>query len=244
MKVLAIIPARYASTRFPGKPLAMLGGKTMIQRVYEQVSKVPGIDVVIATDDERIANVARAFGANVVMTSAQLQSGTDRCIEAYVTLSKDYDILINVQGDEPFIEPAQIEQLVHVFAQQASCDIATLMVKLHDKAQADNPNVVKVVFAGQSGKALYFSRALIPYVRDAAQAAMVQYYQHVGVYAFRTKVLPVIQQMQTGILEQAESLEQLRWLEHGLSIYVSETDKHAFGIDTPADLERAARLLD
>lgn len=246
LRFIAIIPARYASTRFPGKPLALLGGKTVIQRVYEQVSKA--IDnVLVATDDERIFNHITGFGGNVVMTSSLHRSGTDRCWEAYQSNGGNEDIIINVQGDEPFIQPEQIDALKNCFDDETT-DIATL-VKLFDNSRGydelENPNSVKVAL-NSNMNALYFSRSVIPHLRGIDKAMWPshhQYYTHLGIYAYRAKVLERITSMEPSSLEIAESLEQLRWLENGLTIKVGVTQHSSIGIDTPQDLERAEHFL-
>lgn len=246
LKFIAIIPARYASTRFPGKPLATLGGKTVIQRVYEQATKA--IDnVLVATDDQRIYDHVVSFGGKAVMTSDKHRSGTDRCWEAYQKNSGNEDIIINVQGDEPFILPEQIETLKLCFDDK-STDIATL-VKPFDKARSyhelENPNSVKVVL-NSNMNAMYFSRSVIPHLRGIDKElwpSKQQYYTHLGIYAYRAKVLERITSMEPSSLETAESLEQLRWLENGMTIKVGITQHSSIGIDTPQDLERAELFL-
>ena len=246
MSVLAVIPARFASTRFPGKPLAVIGGKTMINRVYEQVSKALN-DVVVATDDKRIFDEVKSFGGRVVMTSAYHQSGTDRCFEALTLMGNDFDIVVNIQGDEPFIQPEQILQLKDCFRDK-SVEIATLARKIEVQEGNDflfNPNVVKVTF-NQKMNALYFSRSVIPYLRNVNEDDYLTkglHYTHIGMYAFRTEVLKKIVALPQSVHENSESLEQLRWLDYGYSIRVAETNYKSFGIDTPEDLEEAARLI-
>ena len=246
MKVLAIIPARYASTRFPAKPLAMLGGKTIVQRVYEQVAKAVE-RVVVATDDERIYNAVIDFGGEVVMTSSEHRSGTDRCAEAYEKLGYKADIVINVQGDEPFIATEQIEALVSCFEDE-SVDIATLVKPFaeSDGVEAlENPNSPKVVM-NEKGEAIYFSRSVIPYLRGVERSEWLKhhtFYKHIGIYAFRAKALNEVTKLAQTPLEMAESLEQLRWLESGYKIKVGTTDIETIGIDTPEDLQRAERYL-
>lgn len=241
--ILAIIPARYASTRFPGKPLIDLGGKTMIQRVYEQTKLASLIqDVVVATDDDRIFNHVRSFGGKVVMTGNH-SSGTDRCFDALQQQQKKYEYVINVQGDEPFIQPAQIDLLAA--ALDGTTEIATLAKKITDTETIFNANVVKVVF-NQHGKALYFSRSPIPHVRNKPESEWLQstpFYKHIGMYAYRSDVLQKITSLPVSLLEQTESLEQLRWLEHGYSISVFETEIENLGIDTPEDVQRALTWL-
>ncbi len=240
-KILGIIPARYASTRFPGKPLADIGGKPMIQRVYERASQKLEC-VYVATDDERIEAAVKAFGGKVVMTSVDHQSGTDRCAEALqkveaIEQSKFYAV-INIQGDEPFISPLQIEKVADCFSMDTT-ELATLVKPVLKTEDLFNPNKPKVVVS-KDKTALYFSRSPIPYLRGEEEAKWHEkhaYYNHIGLYGYRTDVLHEITGLPIGKLEQAESLEQLRWLENGYSIRVEETDEQAFGIDTPEDLE-------
>ena len=242
MKYIGLIPARYASTRFPGKPLAILGGKPVIQRVYEQVSKALD-QVYVCTDDERICDAVEAFGGKVVMTSTEHRSGTDRCYEAFQKIGEDYDVIINIQGDEPFIRCSQLETLKSCFEHE-STDIATLVkpFSTNDGLKAlENPNTPKVVLNSRM-QALYFSRSVIPYLRgvDREQWLRVHtFYKHIGLYGYRASVLREITSLPQGILEQAESLEQLRWLENGYTIRVGVTNIETIGIDTPADLEKA-----
>lgn len=246
MKFIAIIPARYSSTRFPGKPLAMLGGKMVIQRVYEQVSSVID-DVVVATDDERIYNAVKSFGGNVEMTSTEHRSGTDRCYEAYVKQGKEFDVVINVQGDEPFIRPEQIISLKECF-NNPKTQIATLVKPFSESdglSALQNPNSPKVVLGSQN-EALYFSRSVIPYVRGVEPEKWLicnAFYKHIGIYAFLAGVLKEVTSLEQSRLEKAESLEQLRWLENGYKIGVGITDFETIGIDTPEDLERAETFL-
>lgn len=247
MKFIAIIPARFASTRFPGKPLAMLGGKPIIQRVYERVSGLLNATCV-ATDDERIFKAVEQFGGQAVMTRNDHKSGTDRCWEAVSKLGADkYDVVVNVQGDEPFVHPQQIEQLKACF-DNPDTHIATL-VKPFDKdaplTALENPNSPKVVI-GNDMQALYFSRSVIPYLRNTDKEQWLSshtFYKHLGLYAYRTEVLRQITQMPPSQLELAESLEQLRWLQNGLRIQVAITDHETIGIDTPQDLQRAEEFL-
>lgn len=246
MKFIAIIPARYASTRFPGKPLALLGGKPVIQRVYEQVAGVLD-DAVVATDDRRIYDAVLAFGGKAEMTSTEHRSGTDRCWEAYCKQGGAYDAVVNVQGDEPFIRPAQLEALKRCF-DDPETQIATLVKPFAEKdglEALENPNSPKVVLDGRS-RALYFSRSVIPYLRGVDRAEWLRrhtYYKHIGIYAFRTEVLREVTSLPQSPLELAESLEQLRWLENGYRIGVGITNFDTVGIDTPEDLERAERFL-
>lgn len=247
MQFVGIIPARYASTRFPGKPLADLGGKPMIQRVYEQAKKALA-DVVVATDDERIYNCVKAFGGEVVMTRADHTCGTDRCLEAFEKLSIQGEaVVINIQGDEPFIQPEQIEAIKSCF-DDATTQIATL-VKPFTEADGmealENPNTPKVVMA-PDGTALLFSRSVIPYLRGIDKSewlAQHLHYKHIGMYAYRAQVLKQITQLPQTPMEKAESLEQLRWLENGYKIKVAVCHTASIGIDTPADLERAIAFL-
>lgn len=246
MKFIAIIPARYASTRFPGKPLAVLGGKTMIQRVYEQVVGVLD-DAVVATDDERIYEAVKAFGGKVEMTSTAHRSGTDRCWEAYCKQGSEFDVVVNVQGDEPFIQAAQLEALKACFENPAT-QIATLVKPFKESdglAALENPNSPKVVLDGEQ-QAIYFSRSVIPYLRGVEREEWLKthtFYKHIGIYAFRTEVLKEVTALPQSTLEKAESLEQLRWLENGYRIGVGITDIETIGIDTPEDLEKAEAFL-
>ncbi len=246
MKCLAIIPARYASTRFPAKPLAMLGGKPIIERVYTQVRRAVE-DVVVATDDERIYDAVCNFGGRAVMTSTEHQSGTDRCYEAMTKVGGDYDVIINVQGDEPFIQPEQIESLVACFDDPAT-DIATLVKPFSESdgiEALENPNSPKVVIT-RDMKAIYFSRSVIPYMRGVERQEWLTkhtYYKHIGMYAFRSKTLGEITRLEQSSLELSEKLEQLRWLENGYRIGVGITDIETIGIDTPDDLRRAEEFL-
>ena len=241
MKFIGIIPARYASTRFPGKPLAELCGKTVIKRVYEQASKALDT-VVVATDDDRIYDAVEAFGGKVVMTRADHQCGTDRCLEAYLAITtptwreqNDADtVIINIQGDEPFIQPEQIQALMKCF-DQADTQIATLVrpfTKADTQTDLENPNSPKVNWDVASGKAVMFSRKVIAASNGA-------YFRHIGIYAYRADVLAQITQLAQSPLEIAERLEQLRWLENGYCIRVGVTDTPTIGIDTPEDLEKA-----
>lgn len=266
MNFIGIIPARYASTRFPGKPLADIGGKPMIQRVYEQAKKA--LDkVVVATDDERIYDCVRGFGGEVVMTRADHKCGTDRCLEAYerttfysrstpdgptrdprATHESDEDVIINIQGDEPFIQPEQIEAIKSCFDREGT-DIATLVKPFteNDTLEAlENPNTPKVVFNHETGDAILFSRSVIPYLRGIDKnewLAQGKHYRHIGMYAYRAKVLGEITKLEQSSLEKAESLEQLRWLENGYRIRVAVCETYSMGIDTPEDLQQAIEYL-
>lgn len=246
LRFIAIIPARYASTRFPAKPLALLGGKPVIQRVYEQVTGVIS-SAVVATDDERIAEVVKSFGGQVVMTSPNHKSGTDRCWEAYQKLDEEYDVVINVQGDEPFIAHSQLKAIMECFEDE-NTDIATLVkpfVESDGLAALENPNSPKVVLDSES-RAIYFSRSVIPYLRGVEPEQWLSshtFYKHIGMYAFRSDVLGKITSLPQSTLELAESLEQLRWLENGYKIGVGISDVETVGIDTPEDLQRAEEFL-
>ena len=246
MKFLGIIPARYASTRFPAKPLAMLGGKPVIQRVYEQVTSILD-DAVVATDDERIADAVKAFGGKVVMTSTAHRSGTDRCYEALTKTPGTFDVVINIQGDEPFIQPEQLQAIMDCF-QDSETQIATLVKPFtpDDGYEAlENVNSPKVV-VNRNMQALYFSRSIIPYTRNKERKEWLAghtYYKHIGLYAYRTQVLKEITSLPQSSLELAESLEQLRWLENGYVIKVGISKVETIGIDTPEDLERAEKFL-
>lgn len=247
LKFLVVIPARYASTRFPGKPLAQLGGKPVIQRVYEQVKGVVE-DVVVATDDERIYAAVEAFGGCVVMTSTEHKSGTDRCWEACCKVGGEYDVVINVQGDEPFIAESQLRAIMACFENETT-DIATLVKPFSVEdglAALENPNSPKVVLDAES-RAIYFSRSVIPYLRGVEREEWLSkqtFYKHIGMYAFRADVLREVTSLPQSTLEKAESLEQLRWLENGYKIGVGISDVETVGIDTPEDLARAEEFLE
>lgn len=243
MKIIAIIPARYASTRFPGKPLAMLAGKPVIQHVYEQVKKVLP-EAWVATDDERILNAVKQFGGKAVMTRADHKSGTDRIEEAAEKIGTDADIIINIQGDEPFIQPSQIETICRQF-DDASTQIATLGKPFTSMEAVENTNSPKIVI-DNNGFALYFSRSVIPFVRGIDQTQWLDHYpyiKHLGIYAYRRKVLQEITKLPQSSLEKAESLEQLRWLQNGYRIRVGITNVETVGIDTPDDLKRAEEFI-
>lgn len=246
MKFIGIIPARYASTRFPAKPLAMLGGKTVIQRVYEQVVGILD-DAYVATDDERIEAAVKAFGGKVVMTSVDHKSGTDRCYEACCKVGGGFDVVVNIQGDEPFIQPSQLRAVKACF-EDATTQIATLVkpfIADDTFAALENVNSPKVV-VNRNWNALYFSRSIIPYQRGAEKKDWLlhhTYYKHIGLYAYRTEVLKEITSLPQSSLELAESLEQLRWLENGYTIKVGISDVETIGIDTPQDLRRAEEFL-
>ena len=243
MKFIGIIPARYASTRFPGKPLAILGGRTVIQRVYEQATAILD-EAYVATDDERIFQAVEQFGGRAIMTRADHKSGTDRIEEAAEKIGTQADVIINIQGDEPFIQKSQIETLMHLF-DEPSTQIGTLGKRFESIEAAMNPNSPKIV-TDKRGFALYFSRSIIPYVRGKEQSEWLQhfpYLKHLGLYAYRREVLQEVTQLPQSPLEIAESLEQLRWLENGYRIRVGLTDVETVGIDTPEDLQRAEEFL-
>ena len=243
MKFIGIIPARYASTRFPGKPLAMLGGRTVIQRVYEQAAAVLE-EAYVATDDERIFKAVEEFGGRVVMTRQDHKSGTDRIEEAAEKIGTQADVIINIQGDEPFIQKSQIETLKSLF-ENSETQIGTLGKKFESIEAATNPNSPKIV-TDKNGSALYFSRSVIPYIRGKEQTEWLQHFpflKHLGLYAYRRDVLRQITQLPQSPLEMAESLEQLRWLENGYRIRVGLTDMETVGIDTPDDLRRAEEFI-
>lgn len=247
LSFVGIIPARYASTRFPAKPLAFLGGKQVIQHVYEQVSKV--LDAVyVATDDQRIVEAVEAFGGKVVMTSSAHKSGTDRCREAVDKIGKSFDVVINIQGDEPFIQPSQLKTLMECFS-DIQTQIATLVKPFSEKSDwkdLQNANSPKVVI-DSNDFALYFSRSVIPYIRGEEQEKWLNqhvFYKHIGLYAYRLEVLNEITSLPQSSLELAESLEQLRWIENGYKIKVGKTNVETIGIDTPEDLEKAEKHLE
>ena len=243
MKVVGIIPARYASTRFPGKPLALIKGKPMIQRVYEQALKAKLDAVVVATDDARIADAVMDFGGQYVMTSPNHRSGTDRCREALDLLENQYDAVINIQGDEPFINPHHIDLLVDMISRDDT-QLASLVKRIDDEEELFDSNKVKVVM-DKTGNALYFSRNPIPYMRNVAHEKWLQkgcFFQHLGIYAYKAETLRQIATMQPTALELAESLEQLRWLENGLAIRMAVVDAGSLAIDSPADLAKAIEM--
>lgn len=244
MKFIGIIPARYQSTRFPGKPLALINGNPMIQWVYEQSSKALE-EVWVATDNLEIFSVVEAFGGKAVLTASDHRSGTDRCAEAArkIAESIDFDVIVNIQGDEPFIQPEQINKLTQSF--DSGVEIATLARKITEFSELIDHNKPKVIVDAKSN-ALYFSRATIPFARDFDKKFWLQksdYWAHIGIYAYRSDILQQITQLHPGKLEIIESLEQLRWLENGYKIKVSTTDYQSFGIDTPEDLQQALKLF-
>lgn len=240
MKILGIIPARYDSTRFPGKPLIDIKGKTMIRRVYEQAVKAFE-NVYVATDDERIFSHVISFNGNVVMTSRDHKSGTDRCAEAVLQISKEknvtFDIIINIQGDEPFILPSQLQLLVSCF-DDSNVQIATLVKQISNSEEIFDPNKPKVVL-DSCNRAVYFSRSPIPFLRNFPQNEWLGkcvFYKHIGLYAYRNETLMEITKISPSALETAESLEQLRWIENGYYIGVKVTEEETFSVDTPGDL--------
>jgi len=245
MNFIGIIPARFQSTRFPGKPLALLGGKPIIHWVYENAKKALG-EVYVATDDERIYQAVVAFGGKAVYTSANHESGTDRCAEAAQKLAErlKFDVVINIQGDEPFIRPEQIESLKACF-DSPETEIATLIKPITNAAEITNINRPKVVI-NKNQEAMYFSRSPIPFVRDGLPEEWLTrntFYSHIGMYAYRFDILLELTKLPLGVLEKAESLEQLRWLENGYRIRTTQTQFENIGIDTPEDLEEARKFL-
>jgi len=237
MKIIGIIPARFASTRFPGKPLVVIDGKSMVQRVYEQALKAKYLNkVVVATDDERIMEAVANFGGNCVFTKNTHESGTDRCAEV-VECHPDFDIAINIQGDEPFIDPDQIDLLAECFL-NSNTGLATLIKPIHTEVELFNPNSPKVV-VNHIGEAIYFSRNAIPFIRSAPEKDWLkthQFYKHIGIYGYRANILKEITKLKPSMLEKAESLEQLRWLENGFKIQTQVTHIETLAIDTPEDL--------
>jgi len=243
MRVLGIIPSRYASTRFPSKPLSMIKGKTMIQRVWEQAWKSKLDAVVVATDDMRIADEVLKFGGQYVLTDPNHRSGTDRCREALYLVEGQYDAVVNIQGDEPFINPAQINQVIDLISRDDT-QLASLAKRIDEEDELFSPNVVKVVMDKQ-GIALYFSRNPIPFMRGLAHEQWLQkgeFYKHIGLYAYKAETLCQVAEMQPTTLETAESLEQLRWLENGLRIRMGITTYESLSIDTQEDLEKALQF--
>ena len=243
MKFIGIIPARYASTRFPGKPLALLGGKPVIQHVYEKVAAVLEA-AYVATDDERIYDVVKSFGGQVVMTRTDHKSGTDRIEEAIEKIGGEWDVVVNVQGDEPFVAKSQLDTICHCF-DDPTTQIATLGKPFESMEAVQNPNSPKIV-VDNMGFAMYLSRSVIHYVRGKEKSSWLTHYpflKHLGIYAYRKDVLRQVTQLPQSSLEIAESLEQLRWLQNGFKIKVGTTDVETVGIDTPQDLERAEEFL-
>lgn len=243
MHITGIIPARFASTRFPGKPLATIHGKPMIQRVYERALQASELsEVWVATDDERIAEAVRGFGGKVVLTLPHHETGTERCHEALVKIGQS-DAVINIQGDEPYIAPEQINEVARLI-QKEGVDIATAVKRIDDPGVLLDPNKVKVVM-GKHNKALYFSRSAIPFLRGVSVTDWLEkhdFYKHIGIYAYKPEALHSIVHLQPGSLELAESLEQLRWLENGISIFCAISSHESLSVDTPADIEEIHRL--
>ncbi len=239
MSIIAIIPARYDSSRFPGKPLAIINGKSMIQRVYEQAVKVSFIDkIVVATDDDRILDHCKSVGVNAVMTAKKHRNGTERITEVVNSESQNFDYILNIQGDEPFVNIQQIESLCKLISSD-KFQIATLAKAIDDEQEMNSNNTVKVVMT-KGGKALYFSRYAIPFMRNDLE---IEHYKHVGMYAFKREALLQISKLKPSGLESAESLEQLRWLENDMSIGIEKTTFESFGIDTPEDIVNALKKL-
>jgi len=245
MKILGIIPARFASTRFPAKALVDIAGKPMVQRVYEQAVKSKKLEkVVVATDHAKIKEVVESFAGEVVMTSDQHPTGTDRCFEALQFQSADYDYAINIQGDEPFIQPESIDELAGLLDGYAQ--LATLVTPFKSSEQLFNPSLMKVIF-DKYKNAIYFSREVVPHLRGVEKTLWAEkhtYYKHVCMYAYRADILAEITQLGQSDLEKAESLEQLRWIENGYKIKIGITNKESMSIDTPEDLQRALRAYD
>lgn len=245
MKIIGIIPARYASTRFPGKPLADIAGKSMVQRVYDQAAQAESLSkIMVATEDRKVFDHVKSFGGNVIMTSPDHRSGTDRCNEALRRDGKFYDFVINIQGDEPFISPKQIDVLAGSLSHQV--ELATLVKRIGSPKDLRNPNVVKVILNFRK-EAIAFSRSPIPFVRDFPEKDWIQhqtFYKHIGIYAYRSDILDSITKLKPSVLEKAESLEQLRWIENAYAIKVTETALESKGIDTPEDLEVALKEME
>ncbi|QEM04582.1 3-deoxy-manno-octulosonate cytidylyltransferase [Mucilaginibacter rubeus] len=239
MKILGIIPARYASSRFPGKPLVDIGGKTMIQRVYEQAKKCRSLsEVIVATDDDRIFNHVNGFGGVAVMTGANHQSGTDRCAEV-ARLHPGYDVIINIQGDEPFIAPEQITKLTACF-NDPETQLATLIKRILTEQELHNTNSPKVVI-NKLSEAIYFSRATLPHIRGQEPENWLEFhtfFKHIGIYGYRADILQEVTKLPVSPLEKAESLEQLRWIDNGYRIKVAETELETHAVDVPEDLEK------
>ena len=234
MNTIGIIPARFGSSRYPGKPLALIGGKPMIQRVYEQCLKSDLNFVIVATDSDEIFDVVNSFGGNAVMTSADHPSGTDRCREALNSIQESFDLVVNIQGDEPFINPEQINQVISIL-KNTKAEIATLISPAINMEEVENPNRVKAVTA-MDGKALYFSRYGIPFPRNKEELKPENYLIHLGIYGFTSRALQKTKNLTLSSLEKTEGLEQLRWLQNGMSIYTSITNERADSVDTPEDL--------
>jgi 3-deoxy-manno-octulosonate cytidylyltransferase (CMP-KDO synthetase) len=243
MLVLGIIPARYASTRFPGKPLVDIGGKSMIQRVYEQAKKCRDLnEVVVATDDDRIFDHVTAFGGIAIMTASDHQSGTDRCAEVALKYP-DHQVIINIQGDEPYIDPEQISKVIACF-NSPDTELATLVKKIVSELELFNTNSPKVIL-NKNAEAIYFSRSPLPHIRGQEQANWLNhftYFKHIGIYGYRADILQQITKLSVSSLEKAESLEQLRWIENGYRIKVAETELETYAIDTPGDLDNLNQI--
>jgi 3-deoxy-manno-octulosonate cytidylyltransferase (CMP-KDO synthetase) len=244
-QILGVIPARYASSRFPAKMLAPISGKTMIERVYAQCAQAQRLaDLVVATDHPAIEAEVRRFGGQVVMTRPDHPSGTDRCFEAWQKLGGQYTHVVNIQGDEPFIQPGQIDLLAGCLAEPGT-ELATLMIRATDPAHLTDPGEVKITFNTRH-EALYFSRQPIPHLRGVPPGEWLAhhaFYRHVGIYAYRADVLAQLTQLPPSVLEECEKLEQLRWLEHGYKVRLVETDQDSFCIETPEDLAKAEAFL-
>jgi 3-deoxy-manno-octulosonate cytidylyltransferase (CMP-KDO synthetase) len=238
MNALGIIPARYGSTRFPGKPLALINGISMIERVYNRAMESKLLSsVVVATDDDRIFNHVIAFGGKAVMTSTTHPSGTDRCAEVLSKSDENFDVVVNIQGDEPYIHPEQIDQLINCF-NNTNCEIATLIKTITDVAELDNRNIPKVVVQ-QSGQALYFSRRAIPFCEESEKPILTEkgnFFKHIGIYGYKASLLPALAKLPKSKLEISESLEQLRWLENGYNIMTAITEHENIAVDTPEDV--------
>ena len=239
LRTAGIIPARFGSTRFPGKPLEEIGEKTMVQRVYEQAGKAGLDELVVATDDQRILSTVKRFGGNAVLTDGAHPSGTHRCAEALAMLKGNFDVVLNIQGDEPFLDPDHLRSLIECF-KDPETDIATLVVKMESNEDRFKPERVKCV-RDSKGFALYFSRAAIPHLRDEGEESSTGFYRHLGIYGYRSDVLKRIIELPEGMLERAEKLEQLRWMEAGYRIRTAEVDSAGLAVDTPADLEIARK---
>lgn len=245
-RILGVIPARYRSTRFPGKPLTDIAGKPMIRRVYERCAQSSGLtEVLVATDDERIAETVRVFGGNVEMTDPDHPTGTDRLLEIAERFP-DFDAYINIQGDEPLIDPRQIDALCDLIFERKGAFVGTLIKLLDIGEELNNPNVIKVV-REKSGKAIYFSRLPIPFLRNPDHLASYHkdtgFFKHIGMYGYSREAIEEIREMEPGNLEIAESLEQLRWLENGMDIWTAETNIETKGVDVPEDVQHVLELL-
>lgn len=244
MKILGIIPARYDSTRFPGKPLIDLAGKSMVQRVYEQAKKASSLaDVVVATDDERVFNAVKAFKGNVIMTSSNHKSGTDRCAEVCKKMI-GFDAVINIQGDEPLIDPKQINLLASCF-NDISTELATLVKIIETDEELFNQNTPKVII-NKNSEAIYFSRQVIPFIKNVAASELLNthvFYKHIGIYGYRTTTLGIVSKLKLGNLEQSEQLEQLRWIENGYKVKVAITKNESLAIDVPEDVAKVLEVL-